>query len=340
MANQWRVDVASNKRWLVRDESWGNVNRVDRNQSEGSERQGWQRGDGGLAQNEGWKSDRMQKSKANTPGFASVEFKRSDPPKPDDIKVTSVRRNLPNQSGLVANQKELKSSDNPPPSSSLPLNDTGGEHKDKGKKQLDDLQEDDEFSDDSGKVDIPDFIDDHSGDDCGDLLESVHKAFAPNKSEYDVGCSNLFGGDCGMVSKQLEQAEFGAMDPPLTEPSMVIVPYRANEFVEMLVASEYQDSLPAVNCAELLTQQECVLKDDPTAVSKKAKKGKKMRGPPIAQRKSARIKRDGVPISVKAQQRKDKQDDLLTGVHKVGGLEQAGSNADLNAPSSKAIIGS
>ncbi|KAG8100210.1 hypothetical protein GUJ93_ZPchr0013g36873 [Zizania palustris] len=187
-------------------------------------------------------------------GF-ELTARTSENPTVEPFQVPSVRRNLPNQSGLVANQKELKPRDNPPPTSSQPPKDTGSEYKDKGKKHIYDLPEDDEFSDDSGKVDIPDFIDDQSGEDCGDLFEDVHKPFTPKGAEYAAGCSNVFGGVCELVNNQLEQSEVELMDSPHMESSMAIVPYRANEFVEMLVASDYQDPLPVVNCAEMMVQQ-------------------------------------------------------------------------------------
>ncbi|KAL5219845.1 hypothetical protein ABZP36_024558 [Zizania latifolia] len=169
---------------------------------------------------------------------------------------------LPNQSGLVAKQKELKINSDPPPSSRQPPNDKKNDQNDKGKKQLEDLSEDN-FSDDSGKVDIPDYIDDQSEEECVHSLDKL--------------------------SEPLDKAL-----------SLAIVPFNANEYVEMLIASDHLESQISKSHEEVNVQ-----KDEPrvasiNTVAKPPKAGKKKRGPPIAQRKSARIKRDGVSIALKA----------------------------------------
>ncbi|KAL5209498.1 hypothetical protein ABZP36_005121 [Zizania latifolia] len=115
---------------------------------------------------------------------------------------------------------------------------------------MDDLHEDGDMSEDGGKVDIPDFIDDQSEEELDALMtealvkpqfqyegepsggKSESQEFCIEK-EYTVDIGHTEGGSLDSES---------VLDKTL---SMVIVPYTANEYVEMLLTAESQGELPS-----------------------------------------------------------------------------------------------
>ncbi|KAG8052311.1 hypothetical protein GUJ93_ZPchr0001g29638 [Zizania palustris] len=77
------------------------------------------------------------------------------------------------------------------------------------------------MSDDGGKVDIPEFFEELSGDDC---------------SEENVELKASSG---SMMNSFSDVGEPFVVVPSDSYSSLAIVPYYVNKFVEMLVASEH-----------------------------------------------------------------------------------------------------
>ncbi|KAG8072285.1 hypothetical protein GUJ93_ZPchr0006g42024 [Zizania palustris] len=297
LAGEWKAGGSGSKRRFERDEGWGAANREARNVKGGEVNHAWQRDGGGSDLNTGWRDGRSQQPRPTPPPGApgEAELKVSDPPKPDNLKVPTTKRNLPNQAGLVATSKEARDNADPPVAPSNPPSGGGGSGNYKGKKVMESDSQEDGCSDEGGKVDIPDYFDDLSGEEDGEMSKRTYVSVHPVERSDEV-----------MLSVKVNPVE--DMD---WEKSLAIVPFTPSAYVEMLVTADLDGTLPSVE-----NDEKSVVVGEKTEMGKKVaiktyKKPRKTKGPVIAQRKSSRIKRDGIPITVKAQQRKNKQDEMI-----------------------------
>ncbi|KAG8089985.1 hypothetical protein GUJ93_ZPchr0011g27792 [Zizania palustris] len=199
------------------------------------------------------------------------------------------------EAGLVATSKEAKDNTDPPVAPSNPPSGGGGSGNYKGKRVMESDSQEDGCSDEGGKVDIPDYFDDLSGEEDGEMSKRTYDSVHPVERSDEV-----------MLSVKVNPVE--DMD---WEKSLAIVPFTPSAYVEMLVTADLDGTLPSVE-----NDEKSVDVGEKTEMGKKVaiktyKKPRKTKGPVIAQRKSSRIKRDGIPITVKAQQRKNKQDEMI-----------------------------
>ncbi|KAG8077231.1 hypothetical protein GUJ93_ZPchr0007g3403 [Zizania palustris] len=297
MANQWKAGGSGSKRSFERDEGWGAANREARNVKGGEVNHAWQRDGGGSDLNTGWRVGRSQQPRPTPPPGApgEAELKVSDPPKPDDLKVPTTKRNLPNQAGLVATSKEARDNADPPVAPSNPPSGGGGSGSYKGKKVMESNSQEDGCSDEGGMVDIPDYFDDLSGEEDGEMSKRTYDSVHPVERSDEM-----------MLSVKVNPVE--DMD---WEKSLAIVPFTPSAYVEMLVTADLDGTLPSVEDDEKSGADGEKTEMGKKVAIKTSKKPRKTKGPVIAQRKSTRIKRDGIPITVKAQQRKNKQDEMI-----------------------------
>ncbi|KAG8050397.1 hypothetical protein GUJ93_ZPchr0009g1889 [Zizania palustris] len=140
-----------------------------------------------------------------------------------------------------------------PPSSSQPPGDKNGDYVDKGKKHVGDFSPEKDLSDDGGKVDIPDYFEELSGEDC---------------------CEESGGLKDALISMMNVDSSAEAMDFPLEIPddrssSLAIVPYSADKFVEMLLAWDHQEGFGQVKSCDVGISQNVPSRVGNLSVAKK-----------------------------------------------------------------------
>ncbi|KAG8060024.1 hypothetical protein GUJ93_ZPchr0002g24103 [Zizania palustris] len=173
--------------------------------------------------------------------------------------------------------KESKSTPNPPDASDQPPKGGGNDYSDKGKRHMEYDDHDDISSEEGGKVDIPDYLEELSGDDGVEELnlakELMEKKNYTEPTDKSFGVEEMLGNLKGFDS----QEHVEPMEPIDQSYAMAIVPYIDRESVEVLLAPKNQNKMPNLEEVGGVTIQEMVLgeRDVPGArAGKKSKKNK------------------------------------------------------------------